>query len=459
MRKLLKYLIIFLILIISIILILLLKLNENIDAENNNINNINNINNNIINEALNYTNVNSNNITAQYIKDNSKKFEIVKSRKDYLEVEDAVLNLISDIKVCNSDSSIKAIYKVEGQQLVEQKRQELKDNLNMQISDKCDLNKFFSSEVYVKIISKETYTINKIYFKKMSSNITVYMVYGRFIKSDTEYKLMLVYDTKTEAYEIYLDNYINSNYDITDINNINISVNNIAKNKYNALEKYTEEEADKKIVQRYFLTTKTQLIDDPKKIYNTLYQGYRKKFNNIDEFYEFAPKIHLSKIKEYKIEDKETYSDIICKDDIGNCIIFRETRAMNYTILLDPYTFEIDTLKSEYNTTEKNKIILNVQIFGQMINMKDYNELYKRLNGVFYSNNFGSIQKLKEYMNNNFYERTKFVYISSEKKNDEYYVVKVQIINNENKDERKFINIVMKLGETTDFEISFSFEE
>ena len=173
----------------------------------------------------------------------------------------------------------------------------------------------------------------------------------------------------------------------------------------------------------------------------------------------FAKGIQLSKFEQYKIIDKDTHCEIICKDELDNTIIFKERAVMNYTVILDPYTINLETVTQEYNAEAEDRILLNIQQIAQMINMKDYDELYKRLNGVFKANNFNNIKDFKEYINKNFYKRCKFEYISSEKQESEYYIIKMQIRNESNKAEKKPLTIIMQLREGNDFEMSFNIED
>lgn len=456
MKKLLKSLIIIFIILIICILIALYKLNEDTSIKNNV--KVNEMVENI-GKPINSNNVQNNNITSENKNTNLAKFEILKDRKTYIELEDIVLNLISDMKLYNSEASIKAMYNVEGPQLVEQKKQEIKIKLNSRISNKCNLDEVFNSEIFKNIILKETYSVNSIYEKKSNSNINVYLIYGEFSKSKTEYVFIVILDEKTKAYQVYLDNYVKNNYDLENTSSINIEKEKIAKNKNNIIKEYTEKEANKKIAQRYFLTTKNKLESNPEDIYNNLYPQYKQTFKNLEDFKTFAKAAQFSKFEEYKVVEKDTHFEIICTDELGNKVIFKERAIMNYTIILDPYRIDLETLTSEYNTSEENRVMLNIQKIAQMINMRDYNELYRVLNSKFKADNFKEIEDLKEYINKNFYERNKFELISSEKQESGYYIIKLQIRNESKKAEKKTLTLIMQLYQGTNFEMSFNIED
>ena len=456
MKKLLKIFIIIFIILIICILITLYKIKEDTSMENSIKENIAISNS---SKPVDSNNIQNNSVVIENPKDNSIKFEMLKDRKVYLELEDVVLNLISDMKLYNSEASINAMYNVEGPQLIEQKKQEIKLKLNSRISNKCNLEEVFNSETFKNIIIKETYSVNSIYERKSNSNIKVYLIYGEFSKSKTEYVFIVILDEKNKAYEVYLNNYVKNNYDLEDTSSINIEKDNIIKNKYNIKKEYTEKEADKKIAQRYFLTTKNKLDSNPEEIYNKLYSTYKETFKNLEDFKKFAKTAQFSKFEEYKVVEKDTHFEIICTDELGSKIIFKERAIMNYTIILDPYRVALETLTAEYNVSDEEKVMINIQKIAQMINMRDYNELYKVLNSKFRVDNFREINNLKEYINKNFYERNKFELISSEKEENGYYIIKLQIRNELNKAEKKEWNVIMKIvEESTQFEISFNKE-
>lgn len=454
MKKLLKFLIISIIIIIIVITVLLFKLKEDANTISNNLDNETSIENTNKSEDL----EDETNDNLEQDNNNLKKFEIMKSRKKYLEIEKIINNLISDMRVCNSEAAIKYTYKIESQELINKKVQELKGNLKNRISNKCNLDETFNSEIFNNIIIKEAYTINKIYIKEINSKISAFLVYGEFSKSKTQYIFMIVEDSDNNTYRVYLNDYIEKNYNLEDINSININTSNISKNKYNEIKEYTQKEAEQEFANRYFVATKSKLKSNPEDLYNKLDNAYKKKFKNLEDFIQRSKKMQISTLKSYKVVKKQYYTDIVCRDYLGNCILFRERDMMDYTVVLDPYTINVDTLIEEYDTDDQEKLILNIQKIAQMINMGDYQELYKKLNESFRMNNFKTLEELEKYINENFYNRSKIEYISSEKHEEGYFAIRIRIINEEKTSQRKLGTIIMKLYNGADFEASFSIE-
>ena len=456
MRKLLKVLIICFIIIIIILLILLNKysVKTNTEVKNNTTN--------IIQQTKPIQTVD--NITGDikedigYDNSNTTKFEILKNRKQYIIVEDIVINILEEMRDCNSDELIKAKYGIEGPELIDKEKQEILKSLEDKINNNSSLEELFNSVMFKNTIMKESYLINKIYKSEVNSNITVFLIYGQF-SNNVEYAFMISMDNANSIFEVYLNDYIEeNNYKLSNINNIKVKVEQITKNKNYIIKNYDEKDADEQIAERYLLITKSKMQNSPEEIYNLLDNAYKRKFQNLENFINFAKNAQLGKLKEYKVVDKGQYSEVICRDELGNCIFFKERSVMDYTIVLDPYTIELDTLISEYNSVDKEKVLLNIEKIAQMINMRDYEEIYKRLNETFRNNNFPNVGMLKEYFKSNFYERSIIEFISKEQ-NDTYYAVRVRIINESNKKQRKLGTIVIKLGEGTDFEMSFSIDQ
>ena len=92
-----------------------------------------------------------------------------------------------------------------------------------------------------------------------------------------------------------------------------------------------------------------------------------------------------------------------------------------------------------------------------MINHKDYNAVYNVLNSTFRDNNFKTINNLKKYIQNNFYQIND-IEIKNGTDKDNFYTFTCKLINQENSKDSKNINIIISKTDNTNFEISFSFE-
>ena len=129
---------------------------------------------------------------------------------------------------------------------------------------------------------------------------------------------------------------------------------------------------------------------------------------------------------------------------------------MKYNIILDPYTIDLQAFIKEYNTSSNTmKVAMNIDKIKQAINDKDYKYVYSKLDETFKVNNYPTIDKLKDYIAINFFEKNEFSCENVEDKNGTYiFKIKVSSANNESVEE-KYINVIMRLNSGTDFVMSF----
>ena len=83
--------------------------------------------------------------------------------------------------------------------------------------------------------------------------------------------------------------------------------------------------------------------------YNSLDKDYKeKKFENLEEFKTYAKnnirKHVVMTVDKYQKEQAENYTQYTLLDTKGNYYIFRETAPMQYTLILDTYTIDIQNL-------------------------------------------------------------------------------------------------------------------
>ena len=95
-----------------------------------------------------------------------------------------------------------------------------------------------------------------------------------------------------------------------------------------------------------------------------------------------------------------------------------------------------------------------------MINTKDYSHAYELLDGTFRNNNFDTLDKFKEYVNENFFDynlnTTGNIDIDNE---GSTYIYTTKIKSGVGSAaESKNLTIIMQLREGTDFVMSFSLE-
>ena len=124
-------------------------------------------------------------------------------------------------------------------------------------------------------------------------------------------------------------------------------------------------------------------------------------------------------------------------------------------MVLDVYTTDTPYFKNMYSrSTDQNKAKLNLEKIQEALNNKDYKYIYSKLNATFKANNFATESQFESYMKNNFFDKNQITYNTVEKQGDAWLFNAK--LNNANGKEQKGINLVVKLNEGTDFEMSFS---
>lgn len=308
------------------------------------------------------------------------------------------------------------------------------------------------------ILKAETSDRNTLYF--ITANVGI-----EYTANVDQLNIMLELDGVKLTYNIYPEEYLTKHA----LNNLKVGSSiqydsrEIADrdlNKYNYVKTFTDKEMANKLFDDYIYILKVDRI----KAYKKLNKGYAKeRFNTQEKFNQYIENnksnIALMKINKYKVYNSDNYTDYICTDQYNNYYIFRQQDGiMRYTVFLDTYTIELDTFKEEYNNSKDDESKLSIQLgkITQMLNNKDYNAIYNKLNETFRNNNFTNVSSLEEYLKNNIYNINSVV-ISDYEKTDDYYVCKATIQNQKNTNESKDMNLIIKLIDSNNFEMSFSF--
>ena len=130
---------------------------------------------------------------------------------------------------------------------------------------------------------------------------------------------------------------------------------------------------------------------------------------------------------------------------------------MNYTVQLDNYTIETEDFKTKYETaSNETKISTNIDKLMQMINTKDYQTAYNLLDTTYKNNNFPTLNDYINYINNNFFNFNYYA-ITNISEQGPYYVVTVLCKENAAASaESRTKQIIIALGEGTNFTMSFA---
>ena len=354
-------------------------------------------------------------------------------------------------------------------------------------------------ELVMSVLNKEYISKNNINSNNLSSSTQQY-------KNITSYKNIEMYEQNSEKFTAYyIKGQINDQGNVyfeigVDVNNHTYDIMPITENEYTTKinqstgertieknENNSIEFKDYDIAKMYFDDYLKQMISNPEKAYNLLDKQYREtKFENYNGFVQYInanrEKLELTYkmetldnndfekysdyldfklqhsnlgIKKYSIETYESYVQYTCQDAEGNYYIFSAQYPMDYSVVLDVYTTDTQYFKNMYSrSTDQNKAKLNLEKIQEALNNKDYKYIYSKLNATFKANNFATESQFESYMKDNFFDKNQITYNIVEKQGDAWLFNAK--LNNANGKEQKGINLVVKLNEGTEFEMSFS---
>lgn len=308
--------------------------------------------------------------------------------------------------------------------------------------------------------------INNIYVSQQDENMYVFIVYGKLINETTkekqEFNTMLIVDMLNRTFKVVPQEYIKEY--ITEINigeelKINLE-KSIEKNNYNIFE--YENVSDETYIIDIFNEFKKNMMYDYKQAYENLELEYKeKRFGTYEKFEEYAKNniknSVIMKLNAYQINKYENYTQYICKDQNENYYIFNETGIMDYTVILDTYTIDLPQFTEKYNnSTDAEKVLLNIQKVFEAINHGDYKYVYNKLDNEFKQNNFPTETEFDNYIKQNLYKNNSISY-GKYKTSGNLHIYDINIKNKDDKNSiTKTKNIIMRLEEGTDFVMSFN---
>lgn len=316
-------------------------------------------------------------------------------------------------------------------------------------------------------INKVYVDINNIYVCSQNENFDIYFVYGNIIdisqENSSEMCLMLKVDKLNRTFKVLLQDYVQKYYNDIEIGKeLDIEVPNKIESKTYNVYKF-ENITDETYLNDIFESCKNELLYNCESIYSKFDDEYKNsRFKTIEELKEYIKnnrkKIVTMELSKYQKNVYDNYTEYVCIDSNNKYYIINVTSPLEYTITLDTYTINTPEFKEKYdNVDNTNKVGLNLEKIKQAINEKDYRYVYNRLNKQFKENNYSEYDVFKNEIKENLFDTNKFEYESIEE-NQLVYVSKIKVTNDLNENESKDMNIIMKLNENYEFEISFSFE-
>lgn len=278
-------------------------------------------------------------------------------------------------------------------------------------------------------------------------------------------------------------NIIKVKYLIVNLDTVNstYSVEPLEDNKYNNIDEVVIENQIKEIepndsnefsyqmvtgeyiAQKYMDTFKRITLGNAGLGYQLLDEEYRnKRFGNEQNFQEYVQKnynellgIRCTKYLTNNYEDYEDYEELVCQDQYQNTYVFTITGVNEYTIKLDTYTLMTDNFMNSYNSSEdKDKVLMNIDKWIQMLNSRDYKNAYNYLDETFRNNNFGSEENFENYMRQNYSSHYEFEFTNNSEDNG-VFVQDVNLKDVSDENNIKTLTVIMQLKEDYNFVMSF----
>ncbi len=243
----------------------------------------------------------------------------------------------------------------------------------------------------------------------------------------------------------------NSNDTQADITNKQIALNENNAYDYKIINVNT-------IIRKYVSEFQTNLNNNVKSAYEMLDEKYREaRFKKYEDFEKYV-KNYKSEILnitsfEYAIEKKDGYTEYTVRDKNKNCYLIDEYGINDFKIKLDSYTILDEEWKAKYNRVDNSiKVGMNIEIFFEMLNKRDYEKAYGYLSEGFKKNYFKKEKDFEDYIKKNWPKFMDVKYIDITNTGDIYfYNIDIKEVNGKKSVKNK---IIMKLTEEG-FEMSF----
>ena len=212
----------------------------------------------------------------------------------------------------------------------------------------------------------------------------------------------------------------------------------------------------------YINMYKRLTLGAPEIMYNLLDEEYRNaRFGSLTNFEAYVDKNRkeISQIKadSYLVNTYDNYTEYVIKDQYGNLYIFDQKAVLDYTVKLDTYTLKQEKFDSTYKTaTNKQKVMMNIDKFFQMINANDYTTSYKLLNNNFKALNFKTEESFENYMRQNIFTHADVTYVKFSDEISGVFTYYIELTDKTKSSDKKIkMNVVMQLLEGTDYQLSF----
>lgn len=325
---------------------------------------------------------------------------------------------------------------------------------------------FFAKKVNYKEISLaqqyQYYAYGEIYYDDYKQNSGIYVILNVDFVNNS-YSIQFD-DKNIKITEQEYDNIISklkSNNTNEYIDATNLKFSEISANDYNSFPNSSTDKPD--MLEEYLKNYSIMAVYDPEYAYNEMLdEEYRDaKFKNVEDYNHYTQNnknsILNTAIKEYSVSEKEDYTEYFIIDTNNNYYTFKVKEVMNYTVIADFYTIELNQIAEKYDAgTEQEKVAINIQKVIAAIKDKDYKYVYNKLNENFKNNNYRTLEEFEQKMQNVYTGKMKLTFNDFSNEGSTYiYNINLKGTTASNNREVN-MQIIMQLKENRDFVMSFS---
>lgn len=389
-----------------------------------------------------------------YILDKENDIILEKEERVHLVMNESMYFSVKEIM----QKYVKYIEKANSQVVYNMLSSEYKEQNNITISNCIEkLPSYHIPELIVKhMYMKEGDIVDYLYLEVAIQNNKINTNNQLIVTEQKEYyKLGIDKENSSFAIEpidlIYYQEYIE---------NKQVVETRIEKNSNNSMSYKNVTEND--VVSEYLNNYCNLLQYNIEQAYTLLQEEYKEeKYKTYSDFETYVKNNDITEgmiLKSYTKQYNEDKSiEYICKDEYGRTYLFKTMAVLEYTVQLDDYTLENKAFNQKYEkANSRDKGILNIDKFFEMINRQDYTAAYALLDANFKQNYFKTQVEFENYMKNKVFRYNSVNYKEYSNQITDIYIYKITLTDATKQSSQEIeFNIVMKLLEGTNFVMSF----
>ena len=356
--------------------------------------------------------------------------------------------------------SIAAVYNINNEQ---EKKEAIISLLDKEYisNNKIDENNLYD---FIEEEKQDDIDVKALKINKLIDSTLDIQAYSAYIQKEDkknkniEYKYYIVKINKSE--EVFCIYPLDNNYKDIDEIKINNNTTSIEKNDRNTF--LYSDINESQIATKYFQEVKELLINNPDEVDKKLDEEYKKKrFGSEDEFIKYVNEniddIKLMQIYKYLLNSYSDYDEYVAKDRNDNLFIFKEIAPNDYSVKFDTYTIITDKFKDEYNKAQDEKRVqMQLDVFKQMINNRDFKSAYNLLDDKFKNNNFETEDKFKEFVRNKSFRYNEIEFNKIQKEGN-IYICNLTMKDLTKEDDNEYNwEFIIQLDNAENFKISFN---